>query len=478
MDTRRKRFFYILLYLGAAVLLALCASAAHQHPEQRTTLVLNPGGESQALPVGDLVLPSAMTWYVYGTVCAFVGGWQAGRLGTRNRRAVVGIGILTAIAVVVWLVTGAASVGALAAGALLWAALAVAGGLAGLFCVRRHISLSVALGVLAILAVFAFIIWAARDRSTNLTGLLNSALLRSVPIALAALSGVLCERCAVINIAIEGMMLTSAFFASLFGSVAANVWGWPSWAALLTGLFGALLVGALLGLLLAVLAVRFKVDQIVAGTAINILSVGLTSFLSARILAHFQNLNNPGIMARVSIPLLSRIPVIGPIFFEQNPLVYVVFIALAATHVMLFYTRWGLRTRAVGEHPRAADTLGINVFRTRYINVLLGGMAAGLAGAFLILGSVGRFDEVMTAGKGFIGLAAMIFGKWMPFGAFGAAFIFGFADALQTRMAILQVNIPSQFLLMAPYLVTMIALAGVVGEAVPPAADGQPYEKQ
>jgi simple sugar transport system permease protein len=147
-------------------------------------------------------------------------------------------------------------------------------------------------------------------------------------------------------------------------------------------------------------------------------------------------------------------------------------------HVVLFYTRWGLRTRAVGEHPRAADTLGVDVFKNRYINVTIGGMIGGLAGAFLILGSVGRFDELMTAGKGFIGLAAMIFGKWMPFGAFGAALIFGFADSLQTKLAILRVPIPSQFLLMAPYLVTMIVLAGVVGEAVPPAADGQPYEKQ
>ena len=132
----------------------------------------------------------------------------------------------------------------------------------------------------------------------------------------------------------------------------------------------------------------------------------------------------------------------------------------------------------MGEHPRAADTLGVNVFRNRYINVMLGGMVGGLAGSFLILGSVGRFDEVMTAGKGFIGLAAMIFGNWMPFGSFGAALIFGFADALQTKLAILQVPIPSQFLGMAPYLVTMIVLAGVVGAATPPAADGEPYEKQ
>jgi simple sugar transport system permease protein len=241
-----------------------------------------------------------------------------------------------------------------------------------------------------------------------------------------------------------------------------------------------LAVGALLGLLLGVLAVRFKVNQIIAGTAINILGTGLTSFLSARILAdvQFQHLNNPGIFSRLPIPLLSKIPVIGPVLFEQNVLVYLLFILLAAVQVMLFHTRWGLRTRAVGEHPRAADTLGVNVFKTRYVNVMLGGMAAALGGAFLILGSVGRFDEVMTAGKGFIGLAAMIFGRWMPFGAFGAALIFGFADALQTKLSILEVPIASQFLLMAPYLVTMVVLAGVVGEAVPPAAGGEAYEKQ
>jgi simple sugar transport system permease protein len=338
--------------------------------------------------------------------------------------------------------------------------------------------LNLVLGIVAILFVLAFLIWAARDKSLNLTGLLNSALLRAVPIALAALSGVLCERCAVVNIAIEGMMLTGAFFAALTGSLAAKVWGWPSWASLSFGLLGALVVGALLGLLLAVLAIRFKVDQIIAGTAINILGTGLTSFLSARILSEFQELNSPGRFPIAPLPILSQIPIIGPIFFEQNVLVYILFVLMTVIHVVLSYTRWGLRTRAVGEHPRAADTLGINVFKTRYINVVLGGMVAGLGGAFLILGSVGRFDELMTGGKGFIGLAAMIFGNWMPFGAFGAALIFGFADALQTRLAILQVPIPSQFLLMVPYLVTMVALAGVVGEVLAPAADGEPYEKQ
>jgi simple sugar transport system permease protein len=393
-----------LIFLGVGLLIFLLF-ARGATADQTTTFVLTPSGESQALPVSDLSVPSLTVLYGFALVCVFLGSWQLAR-GFRR--------------------------------------------------------VNLALGGVAVLFVLAFLTWAARDRSMNLTGLLSSALLRSVPI----------------NIAIEGMMLTGAFVAALMGSVAANIWEWPSWAALLFGLVNALAVGALLGLLLAVLAVRFKVDQIIAGTAINILAVGITSFLSARILAEFQYLNNPGIFPRLSIPLLSKIPIIGPVFFEQNGLVYALFALLIVTHVMLFYTRWGLRTRAVGEHPRAADTLGINVFRTRYINVTLGGMVAGLGGAFLILGSVGRFDELMTAGKGFIGLAAMIFGKWMPFGAFGAALIFGFADALQTKLAILEVPIASQFLLMAPYLVTMVVLAGVVGEAVPPAADGQPYEKQ
>ena len=414
---RARTFGLIFLAAGLFVLLVFARTATF---EQTSTFVLTPA-RSDVLPVPDVPIPSAPSLYGIAIICIFFGSWQLAR---GLRRA------------------------------------------------------NLALGVVAALFILAFLIWAARDRSLNLTGLFSSSLLRAVPIALAALSGVLCERCAVVNIAIEGMMLTGAFFAALMGSVAANIWEWPSWASLPFGLLSALVGGGLLGLLLAVMAVRFKVDQIIAGTAINILAVGLTSFLSARILAEFQELNNPGRFSKLPIPGLSKIPVIGPVFFEQNLLVYLLFILMIVIHVMLFYTRWGLRTRAVGEHPRAADTLGINVFKTRYVNVMLGGMVAGLGGAFLILGSVGRFDELMTAGKGFIGLAAMIFGKWMPFGTFGSALIFGFADALQTKLSILEVPIPSHFLLMAPYLVTMIILAGVVGEAVPPAADGQPYEKQ
>ncbi len=377
-----------------------------------TVFGLNPGRATTAVKLPDLVLPSLPSLWFLAAVCAFLGGWQIAK-GSRS--------------------TG-------------WA-----------------------LGVVAFAFVAAFLIWAARGKSMNLVGMLSSSLLRAIPIALGAFCGILCERAAVINIAIEGMMLTAAFVAAWIGSITHNLW---------IALMAAMLSSAFLAAILAVLSIKFKVDQIVSGTVINIFATGLTSYLSAKFLQVYQNLNNPGIFKPISLPLLSRIPIIGPVFFEHNIIVYITFLLLILIHVMLFYTRWGLRTRAVGEHPKAADTLGVNVFRTRYINVILGGLVAGIGGAFFTIGSVGRFDEVMTAGKGFIGLAAMIFGKWTPFGAFGSSIIFGFADSLQTKLQILQVPIPSEFLLMAPYLVTMVVLAGVIGRAVPPAADGQPYEKQ
>ena len=325
------------------------------------------------------------------------------------------------------------------------------------------------LGVVVLAFVLAFLTWAARDNSMNMTGMLQATLLRAVPITLAALSGIMCERCAVINIGIEGMMLTGAFAAALLGSLGQSVW---------VGLLAALLAGGLMGALLAVMAIRYKVDQIIAGTAINILATGLTSYFSSRYLQSIPELNRPPTFVQLPLPVLSRIPLVGPVLFTNTVPVYLMLILVGVIHVMLFYTRWGLRTRAVGEHPKAADTLGVNVFKTRYVNVILGGMIAGLGGAYLVLSSVARFDENMTAGRGFIGLAAMIFGKWSPIGAIAASLIFGFADSLRTNLAILRVPIPSQFLLMAPYLVTMIVLAGVVGRANPPAADGQPYEKQ
>ena len=324
------------------------------------------------------------------------------------------------------------------------------------------------LGVVVACFILAFLVWAARDDSLNMIGMLQSTLLRAVPITLGALSGVLCERSGVINIAIEGMMLSAAFLGALVGSIAGT------WVGLLFGVLG----GALLGALLAVLSIRYRVDQIIGGTVINILALGLTSYLSAQILTRYQNLNSPGRFGVVRIPLLSDVPIAGPLLFSNNIFIYLMFFLIALIYVGLFRTRWGLRVRAVGEHPKAADTVGIKVLAVRYRNVILGGMVAGLAGAYFTLGSVGRFDENMTAGRGFIALAAMIFGRWNPVGAFGAALVFGFADSLQNKLAILQVPIASEFLLMAPYIATILVVAGVVGRARPPAADGRPYIKE
>ncbi|BAS27169.1 ABC transporter permease [Limnochorda pilosa] len=318
--------------------------------------------------------------------------------------------------------------------------------------------------------VIAFLVWAAAGKSFNLLAMLQSTLVRAVPITLAALSGVMCERSGVINIAIEGMMLTAAFTAVVAASVAGSLW---------MGLTVGLLTGALLAWAHAVLAIKYRVDQIVSGTVINIFAVGITSYLSARFLQvpEYAWMNNSGTFPAVQVPLLNRIPVLGPLFFEGNLFFFLALALVIGLQVVLFRTRFGLRVRSVGEHPRAADTLGIDVNRVRYVSVILGGMLAGLGGAYFTIGSVGRFDEQMTAGRGFIGLAAMIFGKWTPAGAFGASTLFGFTDSLQTRLQILGIPIPSEFLLMAPYLVTIVVLAGVVGRAYPPAADGQPYEK-
>jgi ABC-type uncharacterized transport system permease subunit len=377
-----------------------------------STFGLHPSsGTSFEIP--DLVLPSKLTALVMAAMCAFLGGIQLSR----------GFG-------------------------------------------RRT---NLVFGVVALLFVLAFLTWAARDQSLSLVGMLQSTLLRSVPITFGALSGVLCERAGVINIAIEGMLLSAAFTGALVGSVADNLW---------LGLIMGAVAGMALAWVLGVLALRFRVDQIVAGTVINIFALGLTSFLSARFLESNQALNHPGRFQAFAIPLLSKIPLLGPVLFDNNVFVYLMFLILIVLHIGLFHTRWGLRVRAVGEHPQAADTVGIRVLYTRYRNVILGGMVAGIGGAYFTLGSVGRFEEGMTAGRGFIGLAAMIFGRWSPVGAFGAALIFGFADSLQTKLSILQVPVPSEFLGMAPYIVTILVVAGAVHRSRPPAADGKPYIKQ
>lgn len=332
---------------------------------------------------------------------------------------------------------------------------------------RKRTNLVLAVVVAAF--IFAFLTWATAGKSLNLGGLLNTTLSKAVPLTLGALAGVLCERAGVVNIAIEGMMLMGAMVGALVGSISESLW---------IGLFAAVLSGLLLGWIHAVLSIKYKTDQIISGTVINIFATGMTSYISAKFMQTYQELNNPGIFKGIALPILSDIPLLGPIVFNNNMFVYSMFIFLFVIQIGLFYTRWGLRLRSVGEHPKAADTLGINVFRQRYMAVLLGGMMAGFAGAYFTLGSVGRFDEVMTAGRGFISLAAMIFGNWTPVGSFGAGLLFGFADSLASKLPIVGVNIPSQFLLMMPYLATMIVLAGIVGRGQAPAADGVPYEKE
>lgn len=324
-------------------------------------------------------------------------------------------------------------------------------------------------GLTSIFLIFAFLTWQASGKSVNLAGMLSSAVLLSVPITLGAFSGIMCERAGVVNIAIEGMMLMAAMAGALVGSITHSTW---------LGLLGAIFASVLLAGVHAVLSIKYRINQIISGTVINIFSTGLSAFLSQKFLQTNQALNNPPMFTRVPIPGLANIPILGPIFFNTNLFVYLMLILLIVIQVALFSTRWGLRLRSVGEHPKAADTLGINVFKTRYMAVLLGGVIAGIAGGFFTLGSIGRFDEGMTAGKGFIGLAAMIFGNWSPFGAMGAGFLFGFADAMGSKLSLLGSAIPSQFMAMAPYLITMIVLAGFIGKGQMPAADGEPYTKE
>ncbi|MCH7584731.1 MAG: ABC transporter permease, partial [Acidobacteria bacterium] len=326
---------------------------------------------------------------------------------------------------------------------------------------------NVVLAIVLLFFVFAFLTWAAAGKSFSFVGMMQETVKRSIPIALGAMSGVLSERVAVINIAIEGQLLGGAFVAVVVGS-AVHPW---------MGVLAAILTGVVLGWVLAVMAIRYRVDQIIVGVVINLFVLGLTSFITQRILNDNPQFNGSEVFRAIEIPLLSDIPFFGTVLFKQNIFVYVTFALVAVLTYGLFHTKWGLRSRAVGEHPKAADTLGVSVYGYRYLNTLMGGAVAGFGGAYFIQGSVGQFDENMTNGRGFIGLAAMIFGRWHPVGALSAALVFGFAEALSGKLSILQTPIPSEFLGMAPYIVTIVVVAGLVGKARPPAADGQPYIK-
>ena len=324
-------------------------------------------------------------------------------------------------------------------------------------------------GLCGLFLVFSFLTWQTAGQSLNLAGMLTSAVLLSVPITLGAFSGLLSERAGVINIAIEGLMLMSSMVGALIGSITNSAW---------LGLLGGVLASALLAGLHAILSIKYRINQVISGTVINIFSAGMTAFLSQKFLQTNQALNSPPLFPRIPLPGLAHIPIIGPIFFNTNLFVYIMFILLIIIQIALFSTRWGLRLRSVGEHPKAADTLGIKVVPTRYMAVLLSGVVAGIGGSFFTLGSVGRFEEGITAGKGFIGLAAMIFGNWTPVGSLGAGFLFGFADAIGSKLSLLGSKIPAQFMGMAAYLITMIVLAGFIGKGQAPAADGEPYVKE
>jgi simple sugar transport system permease protein len=283
---------------------------------------------------------------------------------------------------------------------------------------------------------------------------------------LPALGGVISERSGVVNIAMEGMMLTGAFFA-----VVADLAFQNPWLAALVGI-GA---GGLMALIHAVVSIRFRADQIVSGIAINIFAAGLTLFLVNRIygLQDIGHVGQANLLPYVNVPILDQIPFVGRVLFQQNVVVYAALILLVLVNIVLFRTRLGLRIRAVGEHPQAADTAGINVYAIRYGAVITSGLLSGLAGAFLAIGISNTFVPNMTDGRGYIALAAMIFGKWRPFGAFIACLIFGFGQAIYDANSVIHV---SQYLLsMLPYVLTLIVLAGVVGRSIPPANDGIPY---
>ncbi len=324
-------------------------------------------------------------------------------------------------------------------------------------------------GLFAATFLMSFLCWAAAGKFIPFTGLLQGALLLSVPLIFGAMAGVLSERSGVINIAIEGQLLAGAFMSGVIASLTQNTW---------LGLLIAPFAGAAISWLLAVFAIKYGIDQVVLGFVLNVLVIGLTNFLYKKLLIPYQTTwNSGGTFAPIEIPLLSKIPVIGQIFFSQSIIVYLMYVVVIVIHIALFKSRWGLRTRSVGEHPTAAESVGIDVNKIRFRNVVIAGAVAGLGGAFFTLGAVGAFNKEMTAGKGFIALAALIFGRWSPMGAVAAALIFGFADNLQGLLTITGTPIPSEFMLMAPYIATIIAVSGFVGKVRAPAADGIPYKR-
>ena len=316
--------------------------------------------------------------------------------------------------------------------------------------------------------VVSFLTWAGAGRSSvvPLVTILSSTLALSVPLVFGGLAGVVGERSGTINIAIEGQLLGGAFLAAVVASASGSPWA---------GLLAAPPAGILVALLLALFGLKYRVNQIVVGVVLNVLVSGLTGFLFSTVLSDSGSLNRAMRLPRLPVPGLSHVPVLGPVLFNQTILVYAMYAAVGILSLMLFRSRWGLRMRAVGEHPRAADTVGIAVMRTRVNNLVLGGALAGLGGAFFTVGSGLSFTKGISAGNGYIALAAMILGAWNPLGTLWAALLFGFATSVAQTLSVIGSPIPTNFILMIPYVVTILAVAGFVGRVRPPAAEGVPY---
>jgi simple sugar transport system permease protein len=352
-------------------------------------------------------------------------------------------------------------------GSRVFSIIAVIASLFAILALRKGQKIVIPAALATVGLLMSFITWVASGKFIPFTGLLQGALLLAVPLIFGSMSGLICERSGVINIAIEGQLLASAFVSGVVASLThQTIWG----------LIAAPFAGAAISLLLATFAIKFSVDQVILGFVLNVLVIGLTDFLYKKLLVPYQETwNTAPTFGHIEIPILSKIPVLGPIFFSQSIVVYLMFGIVAAITFALFKTKWGLRTRAIGEHPTAADTVGIDVNKLRFKNVMIAGLIAGVGGAYYTVGSVGAFGKEMTAGAGFIALAALIFGKWSPMGAVFAALLFGFADNLQSTLTIIGVSIPSEFMLMVPYIATIIAVTGLVGRVRAPAADGVPY---
>lgn len=321
--------------------------------------------------------------------------------------------------------------------------------------------------------VIAFLVWvigSANNPNVYFSGLIAGSFTLAIPLIFGSLSGVLCERSGVINIAIEGQLLAGAFGAAIVGSITHS---------LLAGVLAAIVASVVVSMVLAVFSIKYMVNQVIVGVVLNVLVAGLTSFLFSTVMKDNSSLfNSPPSFHNIRIPGLADIPVFGPILFDQTILGYGMYLAVFLVWFGLFKTRWGLRVRAVGEHPKAADTVGIKVNTIRFWNVTLAGVVAGVGGAFFTLVTSSSFNKEMTAGQGFIALAALIFGRWNPIGAFFAALLFGFSLNLSFVLTILGTPVPSQFMQMLPYVVTVFAVAGLAGKSRPPASNGIPYVKE